>query len=139
MKPDLARFLALFGLLIFTLPMFAWAGDPYSIDWTKPDWAYKHPEWWQAYESKQSELSPYANPDRADEAHFRYWQEHHRGAAGHGDYTWRRNCAQEPSNCKPSPYSYGNNFTPPDSAYYRQYNPSYGYMMPWSYYVPPYR
>jgi hypothetical protein len=139
MKLAIAIKLALLAMLSLAMPAGAWAGDPYSSDWTKPDWAYKHPGWWQAYESKHEQMSPYADPDNADEAHFRYWQEHHRGAADESDYHWRWNCQKDPENCRANPYSYGKNFTPPDSLYYRQYNPSYGYVVPWSFYVTPYR
>jgi hypothetical protein len=139
MKSRIIRAFALLGLLSLALPMAASADEQHYSEWNKPAWAYQQLDWWRAYETKHGQPSSYAAQEHDDAAHFRYWREHHRRAADERDYRWRSSCKQDGDNCRPNPYSYGNNFAPPDSLYYRQFNPSYGYMMPWSFYVQPYR
>jgi hypothetical protein len=127
------------ALALLSLAMPVAAADQHYSDLNKPAWAYQSSDWWQVYESQVRQSSSHADQERNDGAHFRYWSEHHRQADGERDYRWRWKCDQDGDNCRPNPYSYGTSFTPPDSLYYRQYNPSYGYVMPWSFYVTPYR
>lgn len=139
MKFGIIKSFALLGLLALALPLNAAAADQNAGDWNKPTWAYESPDWWQAYGAKPGQTSSQADLERADGAHFQYWLQHHRVTPDERNYQWHGTCGQDGENCRPNPYSFGTNFTPPDSIYFRQYNPSYGYMMPWSFYVQPYR
>lgn len=126
MNSGIIKALAVLAILSMAWPMGASAADQNYSDWNKPAWEYQQSDWWQAFGAQPGQ--PAAAREREDSAHFRYWREHHRETADQREYRWQ-----------PNPYSYVTSFTPPDSLYYRQYNPSYGYMMPWSFYVTPYR